>query len=64
MIKRPPRVDAAEIGSKKIEFQLELRSRFEILQGLNEIDTMSETIIDMIQQCASRVANIKQSTCH
>ena len=34
MVKRPPRVDAAQIGSKKIEFQLELRNRFEKLQEL------------------------------
>ena len=44
------------IGSKKIEFQLELRNRFEILQELDDIDTMSETIIYMIQRSASRVA--------
>ena len=54
--KRPPRVDAAQIGSKKIEFQLKLRNRFETLQELDDFDTMSETITDMIQQSASTVA--------
>ena len=49
MTKRPPRVDATRIGSKKIELQLELRSRFETLRELDDIDTMSETITDMIQ---------------
>ena len=56
MTKRPPRVDAAQIVSTKIEFQLELRNRFETLQELHDIDTMSETITDMIRQSASRVA--------
>ena len=28
MTKRPPRVDATQIGQKKIELQLELRNRF------------------------------------
>ena len=51
-----PRVDATQIGPKKIEFQLELRNRFETLQELYDIDTMCETITDMIQQSASRVA--------
>ena len=32
MTKRPPRVDATRIGSKKFEFQLELGNRFETLQ--------------------------------
>ena len=53
--KRPPREDATRIGSTKIEFQLELRNRFETLQELNDIDTMRQTISDMIQQSASRV---------
>ena len=39
--------------SKKIEFQLELRNRFETLQELDDIETISETITDMIQQSAS-----------
>ena len=52
----PPRVDAARIGSKKIKFKLELRNRFETLQELDDIDTMSESITDMIQQSASREA--------
>ena len=43
MTKRPPRVDATQIESKKIEFQLEWRNRFETLQDLDDIDTMSET---------------------
>ena len=34
--KRPPRVDATRIGTKKIEFQLELGTRFETLQELDE----------------------------
>ena len=50
--KRPPRIDATRIGSKKIEFQLELRNRFETLQELDDIDT----ITDMIQQSTSKVA--------
>ena len=56
--KRPPRVDAAQIGYQKIEFQLELRNRFETLQEQNDIDTMNETITDMIQKSASRVAKV------
>ena len=56
MTKRPPRIDVAQIGSKKIEYQLELRNRFETFQELDDIDTMSETITDTIQQSASRVA--------
>ena len=55
MTKRLPRVNATRIGPKKIEFQLELRNRFETLQELDDIDTMSETITDIIQQSASRV---------
>ena len=50
MTKRPPRVDTTQLGSKMIEFQLELKKRCETLQELDDIDTMSETIInDMIQ---------------
>ena len=56
MTNRPPRVGTIQVGSKKIEFQLELRNRFEALQVLDDIDTMSETITDMIQQSASGVA--------
>ena len=40
---------------KKINFQLELRNRFETLQELDDIDTMMVSISDMIQQSASRV---------
>ena len=36
--KRLPRVNAKQIGSKKIEFQLELRNRFNILQELDDND--------------------------
>ena len=36
MIKRPPRVDTTQIGSKNIEFQLELRNRFKTLQELDD----------------------------
>ena len=56
MTQRPQRVDVIQIRSKKIEFQLELRKRFETLQELDDIDTMSETITYNIQQSASRVA--------
>ena len=56
MTQRPPRVDFIQIRSKKIEFQLELRTRFETLQELDDIDTMSETITYKIQQSATRVA--------
>ena len=56
MTKRPPRVDATQIGSKKIEFQLELRNRFKTLQELDDIDTMSKTTIYMTKQHASIVA--------
>ena len=45
---RLPRVDATRIGSKKIEFQLDLRNRFETIQGLDDIDTMRETITGTI----------------
>ena len=49
MTNRPPRVDATQIESKKIEFQLELRNRFKTLQELNDIDTMNESITYMIK---------------
>ena len=58
MTKRPPRVDATRIGSNKIEFQLALRNRYETLQELDDIDNMSETISDTIQQSASKVAKV------
>ena len=54
--KQTQRVDATRIGPKKIEFQLEPRNRFETLQELDDIDTMSETITYMIQQSASGLA--------
>ena len=47
---------ATRIRPKKIAFRLELRNRFETLQELDDINTMSENITDMIQQTASRVA--------
>ena len=56
MTKRPPAVDATQIGSKKIEFQLEFRNRFETLQELDDIDTMSETITYVIHHSASKMA--------
>ena len=56
MTKRPSGLDATHIGPKKIEFQFELQNRFETSQELDDIDTMSETITDMIQHCVSRVA--------
>ena len=56
MTKTKPSVDATQIGSKKIEFQLELRNRFETQQGLDDIDITSETSTDIIQQSATRVA--------
>ena len=60
MTMRQPRVDATQIGSKEVEFQLELRNRFEKLQELDHIDTMSEVITDMVPQTASRVAKANQ----
>ena len=60
---RPPRVDATRIGSKKIEFQLELRYRFDALQELDDFDIMSETITDMILKSASRVAKEINGEC-
>ena len=39
--KRPQTVVATQIRSKKFEFQLDLRNQFEILQQLDDIDTMS-----------------------
>ena len=56
MTKRPPRIDATQIGSKKIKFQLEMKKRFETLQEQDDINTMSETITNMVIQSASRVA--------
>ena len=50
MTKRP--VIAAQKVSKKIEFQLLLRNRFETLQELDDTDTMSDIITDMFQQSA------------
>ena len=41
---------------RKIEFQLELKNRFQTLEELDDIDTMSETITDMMQQNALSVA--------
>ena len=46
MTKRSPRIDVTRRGSKKIEFQFELRNRFETLEKLDDIDTMSEAITD------------------
>ena len=63
MTKRPPRIDATRIGSKKIEFQLELRYRFDALQELDDIDIMSEIITDMILKSASRVAKEIHGEC-
>ncbi len=53
MTNRPPTVDDTRIGSKRFEFQLELRNRFETPQELDDIDTMSEAIAEKIQQSAS-----------
>ena len=50
MTKRQPRVDATRIGPREMEFQLELLNRFEALQELHDINTMTETITDMIQK--------------
>ena len=55
MIKTPPRVYVTRIRLMKVEFQCELINRFDTLQELNDIDTMSETITYMIQQRACRV---------
>jgi len=55
MTKRPPRVDATQIESKKIEFQLEFRSQFGTLQELYDIDTMRETFTDIFHESTSRV---------
>ena len=44
MTKRPPRVDAAQIGPMKLE------------QELDDIDTMSETITNVFHQSVPRVA--------
>ena len=55
MNKTPPIVDAAEIALKKVEFQVELRNRFETQQIPDDIDIISEIIIDMTKQSASRV---------
>ena len=53
---RSPRVDITQIVSKKFELQLKLRNRLETLQELDDIDTLSETISDMIQQSAFNIA--------
>ena len=60
MNKTPPIVDAAEIALKKVEFQVELRNRFETQQIPDDIDIISEIIIDMTKQSASRVVKNKQ----
>ena len=54
LMKKPPRVDTTQIGSKTI--QLELRNISETLQEIDDIDTMSESIAYMIQQSATRKA--------
>ena len=54
MTKRLPRGDAKRMGSKKIEFQLELRNRYETLRELDDIDTMSEVIKNIIQQSEAK----------
>ena len=41
---------------KENRIQYRLNNRFETLQELDDIDTISEIITDIIQQCASRVA--------
>ena len=46
LMKKPPRVDTTQIGSKTI--QLKLSNLFETLQEIDDIDTMSESITDMI----------------
>ena len=56
MTRSPPKVDATQIGSKKKKFQLEITNRFQTPQELDDIDTMSETITEIIQQSASRVS--------
>ena len=50
MTKRQPRVYATRIGPREMEFQLELLNRFEALQELHDINTVTETITDMIQK--------------
>ena len=37
MTNRPSRVDATRIGSKKVEFQIELSNRFQTIQELDDI---------------------------
>ena len=54
-----PRVDATQQGSKKIQFQLELRNRFETLQVPDDMGTITETITNLIQQSAWGVAKAK-----
>ena len=44
------------IKEDRIEFQLELENRFETLQEVADINTMSGAITDMMQQSASREA--------
>ena len=56
MPKKPSRIDTTQIGSQKIEFQLELRNRLETRQELDDIDTMRENITGLIQQSATKVA--------
>ena len=52
MTKRPPRVDATQIRSMKIKCKLKLRNQFKTLQEIDDIDTISETITDMIPKKA------------
>jgi hypothetical protein len=54
--KRPQRCDTTHIGSKKIEFHLELRDQLKTLLELDDIDTMRQNITYMIQQNARSVA--------
>lgn len=54
--KKQPKVDTTLILSRKQEFQIELKNRFEILQDTDELDNNNEKLIETIQQSATAVA--------
>ena len=58
MNKRPSRVYSTQLRPKKLELQFELKNRFKILQELDDIDTISESITYMIQQSVVTVASL------
>ena len=54
--KQTPKVDPTLIRSRKEEFQVELKNKFDILAETEDLDTKSKMLTETIQQCATSVA--------